>query len=258
FPTVNGVGYVFSDTSLKAKTIRIFVRILYKWAFANAEKVFFHNVDDMDLFISLKIIKKGQGVVINGSGIDLDYFYKSEIKTVDSFLFASRLLKSKGIFEFISAAKIVKEKYPNSEFIIAGSFFSNPKGIKPKDLSEMNKNNLVKFIGNVGDVRKIILNSSVVVLPSYREGVPHILLEALSMGRPVITTNVPGCKETVIDGVNGFLVEKYDCIMLADKMITFIENKDLLQKFGDNSRQLAESKFSLNAINQQILLTMRL
>ncbi|MGE4341609.1 MAG: glycosyltransferase family 4 protein, partial [Bacilli bacterium] len=252
FPTVNGVGYVFSDNSIKAKTIRIFIRFLYMKAFKNATKVFFHNSDDLELFTTLRIIKRGQGLVINGSGIDLDYFYKTDITEDDHFLFASRLLKSKGIIEFIKAAEIVKERHPNASFIIAGSFDTNPRGLKYQDLTKLVKENCVEFIGNVADIRVAIKNASVVVLPSYREGVPHILLEALSMGRPIITTNVPGCKETVICGINGFLVEKYDHQILAQKMCFFLENKEVLSSFGNESRLLAESKFSLKVINEII------
>lgn len=258
FPTVNGVGYVFSDDSIAAIILRFLVKIMYRFAFLKVQKVFFHNRDDLNLFNKYKIVTLNQGVVINGSGIDTNFFNEKPIQHFDYFLFASRLLMSKGIMEYVKAAAIVKKKYPQAVFFVAGQFDSNPKSIKYSDLHKEITNNTIVFLGNVEDIKSVIDKVSVVVLPSYREGVPHILLEALSMGRAVITTNVPGCKETVVDGENGFLVDKMDFNNLAQKMMTFIDNRPLLIEFGHKSRQLAESKFSLEKVNSIIISTMDL
>lgn len=259
YPTVNGLGYAFTGNDLKTKFVRLITTKLYKIAFACSKKVFFQNQDDANEMISKKVIKKDKCVVIAGSGIDLEEFYELPQPKEVSFVMITRLLKSKGVYYYLKAAEIVKELYPNVEFKLAGPLDPNPDGVKKEDLEEFIRKGVVKYLGKTDDVHSVIGKSSVFVLPSYyREGVPHAILEAMSTGRAILTTDSPGCRETVIEGVNGFLVPTKNTKKLADKMIWFINNPDEIRIMGKESRELSKNKFDVIDVNNQMLSTMNL
>ena len=170
----------------------------------------------------------------------------------------ARLLKDKGLIEYIDAAKIIKEKYPLVEFHLVGYIDDNPAAISQAQLKRWIEEKIIIFHGKLADVRPVIRTSSVYVLPSYREGTPRSTLEAMSMGRAVITTDAPGCRETVIDGYNGFLVpvKNVDGLVLA--MLKFIENPELVKTMGAASRELAEKRYDVHQVNRVILEAMEL
>ncbi len=259
---VEGLGTPFTihkhGQNIKVKIIRFIQVHLYKFVFPFLDKIIFLNPDDpIDLIEKNQIRHKENAVEMLGPiGLNLeDYSYSrwDENKEV-SFIFIARLLAEKGIFEYLAAAKIVKQKYPNVMFkIIGGLDQENPYGLTQKDLDEVIATNIIEYPGFVKDVAKRIQDSAVFVLPSYyREGVPRSTQEAMAIGRPVITTDVPGCRETVVDGVNGFLVPKWDPEALAEKMCYFIENPAQINIMGFESYKIAQEKFDVRKVNKKL------
>ena len=196
---------------------------------------------------------QGSQLVVNGSGVDLSYFsYQPLPKKGINFLFIGRLIKSKGIVEFYNAAKKIKADFPTVTFTIVGDIERNADVISNDLLVTLKNSRDVAFIGSVSDVRPYLRDCHIFVLPSYREGLPRSVLEALATGRAVITTDAPGCRETVIENKNGFLVQTADEESLITSMSCFITNRHLISEFGSRSRRLAEEKFSDKAVADDI------
>lgn len=258
YPTLNGIGYAFTGEGLKAKLVRIIASFLYWLTFRCSKKVFFHNIDDINEIVNRKLISEEKCVVINGSGIDMNYYKKKEIPESISFVLISRLLKAKGILEYAEAAKKVKEKYKEVNFGLIGPADPNPTGIKLQDIQNYIDEGIINYYGEQSDVRPFLEEAAVLVLPSYREGVPHTILEAMSTGRAILSTDVPGCRETVVQGVNGFLVPVKDAESLAEKMIWMIENKKAVKQMGEESFKIARDKFEVSKVNRVMLDTMGL
>ncbi len=250
--TVNGLGRVFS----KKGFFTYIVKNLYKAGFKRTTKVFFQNKDDQQLFVSNKILPLQKSLVINGSGIDLDKFKSSGYeanpdKTI--FLLGARIIAEKGIYEYAAAAKIIQSKYPNVIFRLAGQYASSdPLSVNKKDLDEWIKEGVIDYIGMKDDMLSEIDKSHVVVLPSYyREGIPKILIEAASMSKPIITTNNVGCREAVIDGYNGFMIDTKSANSLVGAIEKFMGlNTSQRKIMSSNSRKMAEDKFDSNKIYQ--------
>lgn len=259
YAMIPGAGYVFSNETIKAKIIKLIIKNLYKRALDNSEYVFFQNIDDKRQFVAEKIVKESKAIVVNGSGINLKQFEYSEIPNKPKFLFAARLLKTKGIIEFCEAAQNIKENFKEVQFDVIGGIDDNPTCIKEQQLQEYIDKNIINYYGKVNDVQNYLKNSSILVLPSYhREGVPHIVLEAMAVGRIIITTNEIGCKETVKEGINGFLIESKNTKMLTEKMKFIIENYSSCKKMGIESRKYAEEKFDVNSVNNIIFKNMKI
>lgn len=259
YSMITGLGYAFKGINFKEKIVNKIAIFLYKISLKNNTKVFFQNPDDMNLFIKKDLINKEKTFLVNGSGVDIEKYYKSK-PNVDniSFLIMARLLKSKGIKEYIEAAKIIKNNYPNVEFNILGSPGKGPDALNMDYINQAHEEGIINYLGRKPDVRPYIAQSSVYVLPSYREGTPRSVLESMSMGKPIITTNVPGCRETVIDGENGFLIPVKDHITLADKMKYFIENKSKIIEMGKKSRKIVKEKYDVHKVNKNIISAMGL
>lgn len=251
---ITGIGYVFTSKSLKAILIAKLIKFQYKLALMFNYKVFFQNPDDRDYFISMGLVNEKKCVLINGSGVDVKYFERSQkVSTVASFLFVGRLLKDKGINEYVKAAKILKIKYPGITFSVLGPLDDNPNCLSKKSLETILSTDVIKYHGTSNDVRKFLDEHAILVLPSYREGTPRSVLEAMSMSMPIITTNAPGCRETVEQNVNGFKVDVADYISLASSMEKLILQPDLIEKFGFESRRIACGKYSVKLVNNAIL-----
>ncbi len=255
FSFITGLGYTFEERTIKQKIIGKLSKFLYSIALKTNQTIFFQNSDDVALFEEKKIItERTQIKITNGSGVDLDHFqFDPNPPTKPVFLLIARILKSKGILEYIEAAKIVKQKYPQAEFHLVGYFYDSPDAIDKRMIDQAHNERIIIYKGETNDVRPFIKNCSVYVLPSYREGTPRTVLEAMAVGRPIITTNVPGCKETVQDGVNGFLVKVKDANSLAKAMFSFIEEPQLILQMGKHSRTIAEQKYDVHKVNQTIL-----
>ena len=253
YSMITGLGYAFVGSTLKSKIVGFFASRLYAFSLQFNKKVFFQNENDSDLFQRKRLVNRNQIVIINGSGVDTDKYFPTPFPENLSFLLIARLLKDKGVYEYIEAARSIKQNFPKVVFGLVGWIDENPSAILKEDLQSWVKEGLINFYGKLDDVRPAISNCSVYVLPSYREGTPRSVLEAMAMGRPIITTDAPGCRETVIDGVNGYLVPVQDAIELAKRMEHFVRNQDLLEKMGKQSRKIAESKYDVHKVNQAIL-----
>lgn len=259
YPTINGLGYAYTGNDFKTKVIRIITSILYKIAFLCSTKVFFQNSDDAEEMINRGLIKTEKCVVIAGSGIDINEFQRLELPNSISFIMVSRLLKTKGVYQYLEAARIVKQKYKNVEIKLVGPLDLNPDGVKEEELQEFIDEGIINYLGETNDVHSLLGDSSVFVLPSfYREGVPHSILEAMSTGRAIITTDTPGCRETVKNGVNGFLVSVKNVEELAEKMVWMIENPNCLKNMSEESSLYAKEKFDVEKVNRDIIETMNL
>ncbi len=249
FSMVEGAGDVFINNSLKWKIIRRGVCYLYKSAFKKVKKVFFLNQDDKKDFIERKLVDDNKAVVIPGIGVDTVHFAFKEAKNVDKFLMIARMLTTKGVLEYCNAARIVKQYKKDVAFDYIGAEGT----LKISDIQEFIDDGTVNYIGTTKDVRPYLEDCAVFVLPSYREGMPMSIMEAESVGRAVITTDTNGCRDTVLDGYNGKIVQKGDVEGLANAMIWCLDNPDEIVKMGQNSRRFAEDKFEQGKINQQIL-----
>ena len=260
FSMITGLGYVFTGDSFRQRVLAQIVIVLYKLALRFNKKIYFMNPDDLNLFRQLKIVSDGKKtVMINGSGVNVErYSFKPPQTETVIFLIIARLLWDKGIGEFVSAARLLKEKYPEVRWQIVGPFDNNPSAIHREDVAKWQEDGLIEYMGATEDVRPYLEKASVYVLPSYREGTPRSVLEAMAMGRPVITTDAPGCRETVIDGVNGFLVPVRDKVALAEAMEKFILDKNLLAEMGKKGREIAESRYDVHKVNLSILRPMEL
>ncbi len=248
YALISGLGSSFRGKSIKERFAGIILSMLYKNAFKGCRKVIFQNNDDLSVLQSKGLLKEGQAVIVNGSGVDLKRFASSQLPGNSTFLFIARLLREKGIYEYINASILVKKRHPEARFMIVGDIDSNPSSLNKTDIDRIKELNIIEFYGFQKDVRSFIDNADIFVLPSYHEGTPRCVLEAMSMGRPIITTNAPGCRETVIEELNGFKVPVGDVDILSEKMIFLLENGTIAQKMGVESRKIAESKYDIKKI----------
>lgn len=258
---ITGLGSTFAGGNVKKRIVARFALLLYRLGMRCNGVVFFQNRDDRDFFQRSKLLDPNiRPVIVNGSGVDLDAFAQvPAVVEPISFLLIARLLKSKGIPEYVEAAKVVKRRYPQVEFRLAGPLDPNPDAILKTELDDWKQSGTISYLGMLRDVRPELARTSVFVLPSYYgEGIPRTILEAMAMGKPIITANTPGCRETVQDGWNGFLVPARDPTALSDVMQRFIETPGLIAEMGNNSRALAAEKFDVEIVNRRMLDEMHL
>lgn len=257
-PMITGLGTVFITDSWITKI----VKSLYRFSLARAQVVFFQNTDDKELFILNRLVKPSVCKVSPGSGLDLAKFVLTELPNNSSltFLLIARMLHDKGVGEFVDAARYLKKKYPKTSFQLLGPLgVENRTSISYTKMQAWVEEGVIDYLGETDDVSVFIKESSCVVLPSYREGTSRVLLEAAAMGRPIVTTNVPGCKEILEDGITGFLCEPKNSSDLAEKMkmillLTYEQRKEM----GKRGRKKIEKEFNqdivsnlyINAINK--------
>jgi glycosyltransferase involved in cell wall biosynthesis len=256
---IEGLGYAFTQTepSVRQRILRYLVRQMYRIALKRAHAVLFLNPDDQREFCRLSLVSAEQAVLLGGIGVDLsEYMPAPAVLEPITFTLAARLLREKGIVEFAQAAQRIKQHYPNTRFLLLGGLDTNPGALREHEVRQWAEAGILEWHGHVPDVRPYFAQTSVYVLPSYREGVPRSTQEAMAMARPVITTDAPGCRETVIDGVNGFLVPPRDVDALVRAMERFILQPELIITMGQASRKLAEERFDVHKINQRILAVM--
>lgn len=259
FSLITGLGYTFSATSFKSKVLQKFSQFLYRKALSKNKVVIFQNTDDHQLFIEKKVMTKSQPfAIVSGSGVNLDiYKFRRKPNTGEKiiFVFVARLIREKGINLFLEAAKHLKMKYENAEFhIFGGLALNSPSGIKEKVLNDYNNKGYIVYHGNQPNIQDYLMNSDVFVLPTfYREGIPRSSLEALSIGMPIIITDSPGCRETVIKDENGILIETQNLDALINAMEFFIKNPNTIEKMGLKSRDYAEKRFDVKIINNDLI-----
>ncbi|WP_180028535.1 glycosyltransferase family 4 protein [Acinetobacter sp. YH16032] len=264
FALITGLGYAFQNVeSGKRSLFQKMVHGLYAQALKHSDKVFFQNPDDLKLFQDMLLLEADKPtVVVNGSGVNVQDFdvmplpknAQGQVKA--SFLLIARLLGDKGVREYAESARIIKAQYPEAEFHLVGWIDDNPSAITQAELDQWMADGRLKYWGKLSDVRPAIAQSSVYVLPSYREGTPRTVLEAMAMGRAVITTDAPGCRETVSHGVNGYLVEVKSVDDLVKNMQYFIEDPKLIELMGQRSREIALNKYDVHQVNKHMLAEM--
>jgi glycosyltransferase involved in cell wall biosynthesis len=254
---VPGLGYVFTGDRFLQRTLRRLVKQMYKRALAGSHQVFFQNPDDRNFFVENGLVQPDKADLTYGLGVDLDRFqYVSPANNGSdcTFMLVSRVLWDKGVGEFVAAATKVKSAHPGARFQILGKLDQdNPSHIPAETVQEWVRSGAIEYLGEVPDVRPLLEKADVVVLPSYREGIPNALLEGMALGRPVITTDVPGCRETVLDQVTGLLVPPRDSDALATAMDYMIANPGRRAEMGREGRQLAERRFDVKIVNSIIL-----
>lgn len=246
--TINGLGSAIIGGGMLAKVLKL----LYKFSLNFSTKIFFQNEDDKSFFLDNKIVNKDKVSIVPGSGVDTKFFNDCDSTSKKlTFLLVARLLKDKGIYEYIEAVKVLKKKYADVEFLLAGQFDDgNPTAIQKFEVEKWGNNGIIKFLGKTDNIKEFLKLTDVVVLPSYREGLSRFLIESACASKPIVTTNVAGCKDVVEDGVNGFLCEAKDSKSLEEaieKMINLHKNE--LFKMGENSKKIVTERFDKDIVN---------
>ena len=250
---VTGAGYAFTAKTTKAKLIKTIMSTLYKKAFKCADAVIFQNNDDKQQFIDEGLLKEDKCEVVNGSGVNTQRFHPLPFPEETTFFMLSRVMNSKGIREYLAAATEVRKFRPKARFILLGACEGIQDSISPEELQKYIDYGVITHYGETEDVPPYYGKCSVYVLPSYREGTPRTVLEAMATARPIITTDAPGCRETVIDGKTGFLVPVADADALKEKMIWFVDNPEKIEEMGKASLDYCLEKFEVGKVNKEML-----
>lgn len=237
--TITGLGHAFTTAG---SWLNKLVSVLYRVALSRAHLVYFQNPEDRELFVSRRLVALEKTALIPGSGVDTKHFAPVPLPLAEQggpprFLMVARLIREKGVIEFLDAAAQVKQVYPNAEFRILGAQDRrNPSALTEQEVRALKASPTVRWLGESADVRPMIAEADVVVLPSYREGLPRSLLEAGAMGRPCIATDTTGCRDAVVDGVTGYLVSLKDSRSLAEAMMRFVERPEDVFRMGTAAR----------------------
>lgn len=249
---IPGLGYAFTGREgLKRRLAGLAGKLGYRLALGRSHIVIFQNPDDRQTLRDLGALPRTTATaLVNGSGVDLERFRETPLPDGPaSFLMVARLMRDKGVYEFVEAARIVKKTHPSVRFVLVGSAdLHNPASVPPEDLAQWSAEGLIEARGHLVDPLPELMASHVFVLPSYREGTPRTNLEAMAVGRPIITTDVPGCRETVTDGVNGLLVPARDAAALAQAMLALIPDPERMRAMGKAGRIRCEQRYELGHV----------
>ena len=248
---ISGLGFIFTNTMLKAKILRLGIIPLYRLALsAKNKKVIVQNLDDLRILRQYVSIPESQTVLIPGSGVNLEQFNILSLPLKNKIvLMACRLLADKGVYEFHKSAQLLKEKYSDVRFVLVGGIDpDNPASLTEQELNEWVQKGDLEWWGHQSNMPEVLSQATIVVLPSYREGMPKVLLEAQALGRPIVTTDVPGCREAIENGKTGFLAQVKDEHSLANAIEKMIINDELCLEFSRNARALAEHKFDIKQV----------
>jgi glycosyltransferase involved in cell wall biosynthesis len=252
---VTGLGFAFTGEggNLERRLARWAASRLYRAALRRSDLVLFQNRDDQALFRELGMLASdARTEIVDGSGVDIGHYRSSPPPPGPSFLMIARLLRDKGIREFAAAAKRLRREHPEVPVALVGYLDPSPNSLTQAELDELIECG-IRFHGRLDDVRPALAECSVYVLPSYREGTPRSVLEAMATGRAVITTDAPGCRETVIDGVNGLLVPPRDSDALYAAMLRFVAEPALAARMGEQSRRIAETRYDARKVSADML-----
>jgi glycosyltransferase involved in cell wall biosynthesis len=260
FALVEGLGYHFTDRgeapTRRRRAMQLLLKSLFRRAFRACERVFFLNPDDLAAFVDERALDPAKAEVIGAIGLDLADYPPARLPPAYEapvFLFIGRMLREKGIREFVEAARLVRASGAQARFVMLGEGDVNPGAIAREEIEAWVEEGVVEWPGQVADVRPWLAAASIFVLPSWREGWPRSTQEAMATGRAIITTDVPGCRETVIEGVNGVLVPPRDPAALAEAMLRFVRDPTLAARMGPESRRLAEERLDVHAANARLL-----
>lgn len=252
---ITGLGYAFGVGNVKQLLVGKLIGLLYRLSLKGVKVVFFQNPDDKEEFLSRGYVREVNARVVSGSGVDLSHFEPSEVPPPPPvFLLIARLIREKGVGLFVDAARTLKPRYPEARFQLLGPFDDNPTAISRSEVEYWEKEGVVEYLGETADVRPYLEAASVFVLPSYyREGTPRTALEALAIGRAIVTTDTPGCRETVIPDENGFLIQPRTTAPLVEGMERFCIDPQLAVTMGARSLKLATERYDVRIINAAIL-----
>lgn len=249
---VSGLGYAFIEQNTEARFLRRIISTLYRIAFRHPNlKIIFQNIDDKNKLLQLRALKENQSIIIHGSGVDLNRYTPSAERCITEqnptiIVMAARLLRDKGVIEYVNAAKLLRTQGIHARFLLAGNPDpGNPSSITEEQLHHWTKAGDIEYIGYCQNIPELFAQVHIVVLPSYREGLPRVLAEAASCGRAVITTDVPGCRAAIRSGKTGLLVKVCDHVSLAEAIRQLVINPELRQSMGKAGRQLAEETFDI-------------
>ncbi len=250
---ISGLGYVFTASTLRARLTRFIASAFYKIALSQKHKtVIFQNTSDENILTKVAKLKSSDKVLIKGSGADLSvYNFSSEnIEKNISIVMACRLLREKGVYVYVDAAKLVKEHFPDAEFLLVGTpDVENPNTVKQVEIDQWVSDGTINYLGHRNDIPSVFANSNIVCLPSfYGEGVPKVLIEAAACGRAIVTTDNPGCKDAIINDVTGIAVPVRDAQSLALAIIKLLDDPALRISMGEKGRGFAEQEFDVRAV----------
>ena len=260
YSMITGLGHSFFGDSVRRKILTLLVKRMYRAALQFNECVFFQNPDDQQLFINEGLLASNvRSVVLNGSGIDMQMYERSAPVTQPiTFLWMGRLLREKGVIELIEASRQLRAQGVAVKVQLLGLFDVNPSAIGPDEVDAWEREGVIEFLGATKDVRPFVDQCSVLVYPSYREGTPRAVLEAMAIGRAIITTDVPGCRETVKHEHNGYLVPAKNAASIAEAMMCFVRDPTLIETMAEKSYALAKEKYDVHGVNEVILNNMAL
>lgn len=253
----SGLGYACGDDAdARRSLVRKIMAGLFRLATARADRVLVFNRDDGGDMRRLRMVAPGQEIVqVPGSGVDTGYFAEQPLpEGPPTFLMVARLLREKGVIDFVEAARLVRQRHPDARFQLLGRYDPNPSAVSPQDMARWVEEGTIDYLGSTDDVRPHLAQSTVFVLPSYyREGLPRSTLEAMATGRAIISTDSPGCREPIVHGDNGWLVPVRDHKSLAAHMLRFIEAPDLAARMGKRSREIVTGRYSVDRVNAMLL-----
>lgn len=258
FPLIAGMGSVFLKDDIKTKIIRFFLIKEYRIGMRHSKTVFFQNREDEEIFRKFRIINNQKVELLPGSGVNLERFVPQKLPKTFGVLCVCRLIRDKGVFEYLEACRKIKVKYPGIKCLLVGPFDSNPSALKPEELQSYIDDGTIEYFGEQEDVIPFYAQCSVFVLPSYREGTPKTNLEAMACKRAILTTDAPGCKETVRQGVNGIMVPIKDVDAIVKGIEYFVNNPDIVIKMAAEGRKMAENYFDVKIVNEKICKAMRI
>jgi glycosyltransferase involved in cell wall biosynthesis len=252
---ITGLGFANLSENMGQRFFSATAMTLYRVALRFNDRVIFQNHHDADYFVARRIVKNaGRTSVVDGSGVDIDYYRPLAFPDRVSFLLMARLIREKGVVEFAEAAARLRKRFPAVRFKIAGWFEEGRSAITREQVEKWVAQGHLEYLGVVEDVREALADSTAVVLPSYYpEGVPRSILEGMATGRPVITSDRPGCRETTVDGRNGYLVPAKDVERLCDAMERLIVEPDLAIAMGREGRKIVEDRFDSTIVNQKVV-----
>lgn len=267
YATITGLGYAFEADTFFKKCVNRLGRLLYSVALSGAEGVFFQNQDDIKVFRQSGILGRSARVLTaRGTGVDTKRFAPSPLPGYSAdgrlsgspvFLLVARLLEAKGLPEYAEAARLLKARYPDARFQVLGPPEKGLGSVSMDLMDAWQKQGCIEYLGETRDVRPYVAAAHVLVLPSWREGTPTSIMEGMSMGRPAVVTDAPGCREVVRNGVNGYLVPVRDPQALAGAMESFITSSESIARMGQAGRELALSEFDAEKVAARILVDMR-
>ena len=258
YPLVAGLGSIFRGEGIKNKLIRKILSIQYKISFRYANAVIFQNNDDLNFCVKLSLVNREKTRIINGSGVDTNFFVKTPLPNDRCILYIGRLIADKGIREYLETCRRLKIKDATIKCMLVGPYDSNPSAITPEELKPYIDGKIIQYFGEQKDVRPFLQKCSVYVLPSYHEGTPKTVLEAMATGRPIVTTDAPGCRETVLNEKNGFLVPVKNIDALENSVWKILSDSELATAMGNESRAIAETKYNVKLVNETIIDIMNL